>query len=669
MTIRRRIIAVVRALAAALMLCVCVGDLDAAWAGDAAVLIIDSSGSMSQRQGAETRLDAARSVIRTQVESWPKDRPLGLVAYGHRRASDCGDIETIQPVGPADVSAVETGLARLRARGKTPLAAALRHAAGLLPPDGGTILLVSDGLETCAQDPCAVADDLRKAHAGLIIHVIGFGMSAPDMQALACIAGKDGLSIGAYDQQALAQALTEAEESKAQPPPEAKPEPVAEPAPSPPPPPPIVAAPVHLVAMVGEEQVPGAVRWQVKRADGGDVYNGESGALDLALDPGAYRVAIEGSNAQGEADITVVAATDGQRAEHRVPIEAGLVRLSMVTAPGEDIAAADIKGAPAYRIEPLDNQPPATVLDAASTQAVLKPGRYRITGSIGSFSASREVTAIAGKVDNVAVDLGLGRITLEAAADGAEQPVSDSTGIDWSLAPEPQSAGNEAPLNAIATARPTLLAPAGRYIATLSIAGARIGQTVEVVAGKSITVRLHLPSASLTLEGALGPGVPAFDDWRDATWTVTPKSLIGNVKAGAAMENKAEARPMLTLTPGTWTVSLTSGLASTTRDLQIAPGGKVSERIELAAGRLAVTAAPAEGAPPPLNILFSVFAAKADGGFADKPIQQAGTNRDFSSILPAGRYRIDASDEQGRTASVTVDLVTGQRMPLALLIQ
>lgn len=37
-------------------------------AGDAAVLIIDSSGSMSERQGTETRLDAARAVIRKEVE-------------------------------------------------------------------------------------------------------------------------------------------------------------------------------------------------------------------------------------------------------------------------------------------------------------------------------------------------------------------------------------------------------------------------------------------------------------------------------------------------------------------------------------------------------------------------------------------------------------------------
>lgn len=646
-------------------------------AGDAAVLIIDSSGSMSERQGTETRLDAARAVIRKEVENWPKGRELGMIAYGHRKARDCRDIETILPLGPVNLSAVKQGLDRLRARGKTPLSASLRQAAGLLPPEGGSILLVSDGLETCNEDPCAVAEDLRKAKAGLVIHVIGFGLSEQDMQSLACIAGSSGLSIGTGDRQTLSEALSKAgEQIAAEPaaaeikiePAAAEPVPTEEVPPSPPPAP-IVAAAVHLVAVVGDEPVPGAVRWQLTTADGTEVYKGESRAVDLDLNPGQYRAAIAGSNATGSADIVVEPSTDGKPAEIRVPIEAGLVQLSMVASNSQEISAADIKGVPAYRIEPLDGQPPAIVADADKAEALLKPGRYRITGSFGSFAASRDITVAAGKQSEEVIDLGLGRITLEAAVEGAKEPVASGSGLDWSLEPKASGTATDLRLEAKAKARPTILAPAGPYTASLQVSGARIDQPVEVVAGKTVTARLPLPSATLTLEAALSPDTPAFDDWRDAIWSVVPKSLIGGIAAGAALENNLVARPVLTLTPGTWTVSLSSGQAKATRDIDIAPGAKVTERLDLSAGRLTVIAEPNAGQALPMNVLVSIFAGTGDGGFDEKPLAQGGTRRDFGSVLPAGRYRVTALDETGRAAEAPVDLASGQSLELKLVLQ
>ena len=93
-------------------------------------MIVDSSGSMAARIGNETRLDAARRVLLDQVAGWKPDARLALVAYGHRRESDCRDIETIIPLGAIDLATTKRRLAELRARGRTPLSASLRHAAG-----------------------------------------------------------------------------------------------------------------------------------------------------------------------------------------------------------------------------------------------------------------------------------------------------------------------------------------------------------------------------------------------------------------------------------------------------------------------------------------------------------------------------------------------------------
>jgi Ca-activated chloride channel homolog len=55
------------------------------------------------------------------------------------------------------------------------LTSALREAADVLDfPNKGTIVVVTDGEETCGGDPCALAKSLREKGPRLIIHVIGY---------------------------------------------------------------------------------------------------------------------------------------------------------------------------------------------------------------------------------------------------------------------------------------------------------------------------------------------------------------------------------------------------------------------------------------------------------------------------------------------------------------
>jgi len=642
-------------LAAGLLALMVAAVASSAIARESFVLIIDSSGSMAASLAGRTRLDAARDAILSEVRAWPADRDLALVAYGHRRAGDCRDIETLLPLGHAGPDAVAARLAQLRARGKTPLSAALRQAATLLPKEGGTIVLVSDGLETCHEDPCAVAEDLRKAHADLVIHVVGFGLPAKEMAALACIAGKSGRAVDASDGAALSKALTEVSAAPTAAPPVATPpEPAPEPAPPPPIPAPPAIVPVRLQALVGDAPVPGPVRWRIVPKGGeASIYEGTSRELTLDLPVGAYGVSVAGSNAAGEAEVKIASDKDEP---YRVAIDAGLVRLAMVAAPGRAIEETDLKGKPAYRIEPLDGQPPAEVAEALSSDIMLMPGRYRVTGSLGPFSANRTVTVRSGDAQAVEIDLQLGRVTLEAIAEGATDPIAEGRGLDWTL--EPLDGAGERQ-SAVATAKPVFVAAAGRYKAMLSIDGATLDTTVEVAAGRDAAARIVIPSASLALEAGLAAETPAFDDWRDARWTVTPVALSGGLTAGPAMEDKSEARPALVLLPGLWRVTLVSGEARTTVEVRLSPGERRTLRVDLGAGRLTMAAAPADG-PPPSNIVFSAFPLSEDGVPAENPLATGGAREELTAILPAGRYHVTATDEMGREAATDVTLGAGQ---------
>ena len=45
-----------------------------------------------------TKSSIARSVLRRLINEVPENTPMGLVAYGHRKRSDCADVETILPL-------------------------------------------------------------------------------------------------------------------------------------------------------------------------------------------------------------------------------------------------------------------------------------------------------------------------------------------------------------------------------------------------------------------------------------------------------------------------------------------------------------------------------------------------------------------------------------------
>ena len=622
------------------------------------VLVLDASGSMATPLGRETRLDAARRVVLDTLTLFSAKRPAGLVAYGHRRKDDCTDIETLQKIAPVDAPAIRKSLSALRPTGMTPLSAALRHAAGMLSADGGVVMLVSDGLENCHEDPCAVVDALKRANANVVFHVVGFGMADGEMKRLACIADKGGgRAIETRDAARLEHALKTLVET-------APPVAAAPAAPAPPAqtvekpvvPPPPTAKPVTLRATVGGTAVPGPVLFSVTARNGETAYEGKGTEVTPNLVPGPYRVRVTIANARTESDVTVTGTADER---HDIALAAGLANLAVIAAQGLDLKDTDLKGDPAWTLVPKDGQSPAELDPVLAPAAMLAPGRYDVAVSLGGFTARREITVASGKSVQATLDLDLGKVTLEAGTAGADRPLDSGTGLSWSL--EPVKAG-QPPLRAEVIARPTFLVAAGSYKAHLTLSGTTLSRDVAVQSGKTTTVRLELPSAELVLTGALGPNAPPFTDWRDASWTVRPVKLIGDVKAGPALENKADASPALVLTPGEWDVTLVSGGASITRRVTVAPGAKANERVDLAAGRLSVSAAPPADAAAPLNVVIAFFPAAPDGSFADKPIVEAGTRRDYSAILPAGRYRIAATDETGRTGTAVVELKPGESL-------
>lgn len=170
----------------------------AAQAGDSAsadVLVFDASGSMwGQLEGGENKIVVAREVMTDYFKRRDATPPLAVIAYGHRRRGDCKDIEVIARSGRHDPARLSSQLAAITPRGMTPIAESLRLAAAQIPrtAERSNIILVTDGLETCDADPCAVAAELAASGHGIRAHVVGFGLTEKEAAGLSCVTEQTG---------------------------------------------------------------------------------------------------------------------------------------------------------------------------------------------------------------------------------------------------------------------------------------------------------------------------------------------------------------------------------------------------------------------------------------------------------------------------------------------
>lgn len=180
-------------------------------ADSASILIYDASGSMwGQLDGGVTKVEVAREVIGDFFVSRDNTVPLGVIAYGHNRRGDCSDIQVIANVGVNNPSELSARLNRLNPRGMTPITDSLSLAASMIPPtaESADIILVTDGLETCDADPCALAAQLAQEGIAIRAHVVGFGLTSQEAAAMSCVAdATGGLLLTPQTGQELADAL------------------------------------------------------------------------------------------------------------------------------------------------------------------------------------------------------------------------------------------------------------------------------------------------------------------------------------------------------------------------------------------------------------------------------------------------------------------------------
>ncbi len=158
------------------------------------MLILDASGSMLGSAGTKNKIESAREVFAKVVPALPSDVKTGLTVYGHRSKTDCNDIEILIPSGSDERDKLLAHVNSISPKGMTPLANSVKMVADSLSgrETETTIILVSDGIDTCNIDPCSVVKSLKAKGAKFILHVVGFGVDEKGIQQLSCMAKEGG---------------------------------------------------------------------------------------------------------------------------------------------------------------------------------------------------------------------------------------------------------------------------------------------------------------------------------------------------------------------------------------------------------------------------------------------------------------------------------------------
>ena len=133
-------------------------------AADRAIIILDGSGSMWAQIEGEPRILIARETLSEVLDGIPAEIELGFMSYGHRERGNCDDIEMMVTPQAGTADAIREAANAINPLGKTPITEAVRQAAEGLryTEDKATVILITDGIETCNADPCALAGELER---------------------------------------------------------------------------------------------------------------------------------------------------------------------------------------------------------------------------------------------------------------------------------------------------------------------------------------------------------------------------------------------------------------------------------------------------------------------------------------------------------------------------
>lgn len=430
------------------------------------ILILDASGSMWAKAGGVTRIEAARKTVEDVMQSVPKDRAVGLMAYGHRTAGDCGDIQLIVPATKGQPDRIVNAAKTIVPKGKTPLTASVRMAAESLKykDAAATVVLVTDGVETCRADPCALAAELEKSGLNFTAHVIGFGLTQSQGQQVACLAqATGGQYLTASNAEELTNALNQTITAAPVAPQPAKAAPAPKPVPLP-----ETGLKLKAVYAEGGEAFGGAgLVWRVQSPtpNARGQYEELKATSDktpfIEMEPGTYRVEAVAGPVRRAVEVEVLA---DKPTELTLVLDAGLLKLRALAGQGGEVLQNGVVWYVLESKKSLSGQAKEVTATSAGLPTLTLPaGDYLVRVSYGAARAEMPVSIGPGKLTETDVIVNAGIAAVTSMVGG--QKVSDNRGFVMRVLSEPTGLeGTQKEVAATSSPHDQFKLSAGNYV-------------------------------------------------------------------------------------------------------------------------------------------------------------------------------------------------------------
>ena len=160
------------------------------------LFVFDASNSMNGFWEGQPKINTATRLLGESLEELYglENVELGLRVYGHQTKhipgqQDCDDTELVVPIASGNNLVIKKALERITPQGTTPIARSLeRSADDFLDTSGrNIIILITDGIEACDEDPCAVSRALQSKNIIVKPFIIGIGLDDKYKSTFECV--------------------------------------------------------------------------------------------------------------------------------------------------------------------------------------------------------------------------------------------------------------------------------------------------------------------------------------------------------------------------------------------------------------------------------------------------------------------------------------------------
>lgn len=619
-----------------------------------AIIVFDASGSMYGQVPGGVKIDIAKKVVSDLVGTIDPAMELGLIAYGHRKKGDCEDIELLVPPQAGSSAAILKAVAALQPKGKTPLTAAVMQAAQYLKfqEAKASVILVSDGVETCDKDPCMAATELESLGIDFTCHVVGFDLKPGESSGLECLAKKTGgMYLAAQDAASLKLSLETAMKQ--------------------------VIKPRTTLVVEARKSSGGplleGVAFQVFDEESGEnaVASGSGGRWTVEL-PKAGKYTLSAKFAGKSIELEALLKTGDTVTKEVVFTETGL-----------KVSAHAVENGPAFEKDvhwEVLGSPDAegkreqlAFSYEAKPFIQMAPGKYTLQATRGDATGSVEIEVKDGAPQAVKVILGSGNLRLSAASAEGQPPFAKD--VAWDILSPADAEGQRKKVSFSYEAQPKITLPSGKWLITVAHGDARGQKEVDVKAGETQDVLVVLGSGRAKMEVVMGEGGTPVS--KDVAWDVLgEEDAEGNRKKVAF---SYEAQPTFDLAAGKYLIQAQVGNATGSTTVEIEAGKTLERTLVLGAGRIKLSASAAEGQPPIEKDLSWELLGQPD---AEGNLAKAAYSYDAQPTLnlPAGKYiaevkwgsatlRKDVEVSAGKLVEVPVVLNAGTLAVSAIMAE